>query len=246
MSDHSRARRRSALPPKQGWTAQPKLCFDLETTGIDVTQARIVSAATVHLQDQQRCESRTWLANPGIEIPSEATAIHGITTSYAREHGRDAKTVATEIKEELENAWESGAVVYGMNLSYDFTLLNCELERYGLEELKIGPTVDARWLDVYVDKYRPGKRQLTDLADLYEVPLPTAHDAAVDGEAAGRVCLAIARQHPEVARLGPRGITRLMQQTAVDWQIGFRDYSSRQGKDADVQIGWPVVGATGR
>lgn len=246
MPEQSRAHTRSTPTTQPGWTAQPRLCFDLETTGVDVTRARIVSAAAVNLQDAGHCESRTWLANPGIAIPAEATAVHGISTSQAREHGREARAVSAEIKAELEDAWESGAVVYGMNLSFDFTLLNYELERHGLEKLQVGPTVDARWLDVHVDKYRRGKRQLADLAALYGVSLQTAHAAAADAEAAGRVCLAIAQQYPDVGRFSPREITHVMQRTAVDWQLGFRVYLASQGKEADVQVGWPVVGATGR
>lgn len=58
--------------------------FDLETTGVDVTSARIVTAFVGVLSvDGTLISSRSWLADPGVEIPAGAAAIHGITTERA-------------------------------------------------------------------------------------------------------------------------------------------------------------------
>ena len=65
------------------WSAGPFLGFDTETTGVDVTTDRIVTAALVH-RDARGTTVRTWIIDPGVEIPAPATAIHGITTERAR------------------------------------------------------------------------------------------------------------------------------------------------------------------
>ena len=72
--------------------------FDLETTGVDVVGDRIVTAH-VGLLDASGTvlTARDWLADPGVVIPEGATAVHGITTEYAREHGRPAGLVVSEV-----------------------------------------------------------------------------------------------------------------------------------------------------
>ena len=42
-------------------------------------------------------ETLTWLVNPGIDIPAEASAIHGITTERAQAEGMDPAEAAEEI-----------------------------------------------------------------------------------------------------------------------------------------------------
>jgi DNA polymerase-3 subunit epsilon len=53
--------------------------FDLETTGIDVAKDRIVEIAIFKVYPNGNKESKTWLVNPTIPIPPQATAIHGIS-----------------------------------------------------------------------------------------------------------------------------------------------------------------------
>ena len=70
------------------WMNGLRATFDLETTGVDVTTARIVTASLILLDPQGNVVRRgEWLADPGVEIPAGAAAVHGITTEYAREHG---------------------------------------------------------------------------------------------------------------------------------------------------------------
>jgi len=58
---------------------RPICFFDLETTGINVTKDRIVEISILKIYPNGNKESKTWLVNPTISIPSEATEIHGIT-----------------------------------------------------------------------------------------------------------------------------------------------------------------------
>ncbi len=58
---------------------RPICFFDLETTGIDVAKDRIVEISIFKVFPNGNKESKTWLVNPTIPIPPQATAIHGIS-----------------------------------------------------------------------------------------------------------------------------------------------------------------------
>ncbi|MEN9660733.1 MAG: hypothetical protein RLZZ443_662, partial [Actinomycetota bacterium] len=59
--------------------------FDTETTGLDLREARIVTACVLELDanGQPVGDAVEWLADPGIEIPQVAADVHGVTTEYA-------------------------------------------------------------------------------------------------------------------------------------------------------------------
>ena len=58
---------------------KPIVFFDLETTGINIAQDRIVEISILKVFPNGNKESKTWLVNPVIEIPKETSDIHGIT-----------------------------------------------------------------------------------------------------------------------------------------------------------------------
>ncbi len=58
---------------------RPIIFFDLETTGIDIARDRIVEISMVKVMPDGEEIVRTRRINPGMPIPAEATAIHGIT-----------------------------------------------------------------------------------------------------------------------------------------------------------------------
>lgn len=91
------------------WISGPLVAFDLETTGTDVETDRIVTAALVRLDpDGAVSEERTWLLDPGVAIPEQASAIHGISTAHAREHGVPAAAAIEEITRSVAEGLRSG------------------------------------------------------------------------------------------------------------------------------------------
>ena len=84
--------------------ASRMLAFDLETTSANPKEARIVTSALVRIdgRDVQKVEH---LADPGIEIPQEATNVHGITTEKARAEGRPHEEVLKDTVEAIKAAW---------------------------------------------------------------------------------------------------------------------------------------------
>jgi DNA polymerase-3 subunit epsilon len=58
---------------------RPLVVLDLETTGTKVQTDRIVEISLLKLLPDGSNEIKTRRLNPGVPIPKEATAIHGIT-----------------------------------------------------------------------------------------------------------------------------------------------------------------------
>ncbi|MCB0755756.1 MAG: 3'-5' exonuclease [Flavobacteriales bacterium] len=58
---------------------RPLATFDLETTGVNVAEDRIVEISIIKLNPDGTEETLTELVNPGIPIPIEASSVHGIT-----------------------------------------------------------------------------------------------------------------------------------------------------------------------
>ncbi|WP_447949695.1 exonuclease domain-containing protein [Microbacterium aurum] len=171
--------------------------FDLETTGVEVTADRVVTAHVGVLgPGGEPLSARSWLADPGIEIPEGATAVHGITTAHARAHGRPAVDIVSEVVAALRELFAAGIPVVAYNAPYDFSLLKYEALRHGIEPIiDPAPVIDPLVLDKAHDRYRKGKRTLEVVAAHYAVTLTGAHDAAADAIAAGRVAQALAERY---------------------------------------------------
>ena len=58
---------------------RPLAVIDLETTGTDTKLDRIVEVSVLKLSPGGETDHRTRRVNPGVPIPPEATAVHGIT-----------------------------------------------------------------------------------------------------------------------------------------------------------------------
>lgn len=100
------------------WHGEPLVGFDLETTGTEPLEARIVTAAVIAVRDGAVEERRDWLADPGIRIPEQASAIHGVTSERASAEGRPAREVADEIASTLAGYWTRGVPVVAYNASF--------------------------------------------------------------------------------------------------------------------------------
>lgn len=217
--------------------------FDLETTGVDVETARIVSAHVGVIDGAGEIVRRLdWLVDPGVEIPPQATAVHGITTERARAEGRPAAAAVAEIVAELRALFAAGVPVVVYNAPYDFSLLDREARRYGVEPIRSpAPVVDPLVIDKAVDKYRRGKRTLEVTAAFYGVALSEAHDAGADAIAAGRVAQAIARAHTAELALAALELHELQVRWCREQAEDFEAYM-RRVKDPNFSASglWPL------
>ncbi|MFC9815614.1 3'-5' exonuclease [Streptomyces virginiae] len=231
-----------------GWHGRVLIGFDLETTGTEPGESRIVTAAVVEVRGGAVHARRAWLADPGIPIPEGASAIHGISTERAVAEGRPVREVADEVAEALVAHWRTGAVVVAYNAAFDLTLLSAELARHGLPSLadrlggeETGPVVDPLTIDRAVDRFRRGKRTLEAVCGVYGVTLEEAHDAGADALAAVHVARAIAERHPQVAELTPADLHARQGTWHARWARDFQSYLRRQGTpDAVIDTAWPL------
>jgi DNA polymerase-3 subunit epsilon len=238
---------KSPRPPLT-WADGPWVSFDTETTGVDTDNDRIVTATVIIRTPGHDLQVRSWLADPGVEIPEGAAAVHGITTEQAREHGRPAAEVIAEIARVLLEHWGPGRPLIGYNVGFDLSILAAELGRHHNRTLPIaGPVVDPLVIDRKVDKYRRGSRKLVDVCRHYGIKLTDedAHSADADALAAARLAWKIARAYPE--QIGSAALTDLHAQQIGwhrEWADGFGAYLTSKGKPDDVQREWPMRGAS--
>lgn len=221
------------------WHTGRMTAFDLETTGVDTETARIVTATIAHI-DGPNTDVRTWLVDPGVEIPAEAAAVHGVTTERARAEGVSPAAAVPEIHAEVASAWSTGCPLIVYNAPYDITVLDRELRRHagrGLDGL--GPIVDPFVIDKALDRYRRGSRTLTATCEHYGVRLDAAHDATEDALAAARLAWKLAVLFPdELSDLA--SINELQARWRRDWAESFEKYLRKQGKNETVDPSWPL------
>lgn len=217
--------------------------FDLETTGLDLREARIVTACALEIDEHGEVvgDNFEWLANPEIEIPVAASNVHGVTTEMARENGRNAKEVVSELIDTLNGFFARGIPVVAYNAPYDFTILHFEALRHGLEPIaEPKPVIDPLVLDKFVDTYRSGKRTLEVAARTYGISLDDAHNATADAVAAGRVAQAIAKRFAEKL---PEDVG-VLHNSQIAWSesqdASYEKFRRGTTPEFTVQRGWPV------
>jgi DNA polymerase-3 subunit epsilon len=105
--------------------SQPIAFFDLETTGVDKQNDRIVEIAIIRFDGEKRYEYTT-LVNPGMPIPVGASDVHGITDEAVK----DCPTFAG-IARKVHNIL-NGCVLAGFNSNiFDIPFIVNELSRNG-------------------------------------------------------------------------------------------------------------------
>lgn len=107
---------------------RPLVFFDLETTGTDVSNDRIVEISIVKLFVDGHEEIFTQRINPGMHISEGATAVHGITDADVADCPSFA-AIANEILNRITNF-----DLCGYNLiRFDFPLLRMEFFRNNID-----------------------------------------------------------------------------------------------------------------
>lgn len=224
--------------------------FDTESTGVDVEKDRIVTACIVEVGGSAPALPANWLLNPGIDIPEQATAVHGITTATAKKDGQDPAEGIAQIVAALTQVVLAGTPIVIMNAPYDLTLLDREARRYGIKTLSdtVGNdlrVVDPKVIDKALDTYRPGKRTLTDLCRHYQVRLDGAHSADADAVAACRVAWRLGQKYPKLAALSLDELHAQQIDWHAAWAADFQQHLRSKGKTDLIDGSWPLRPAGG-
>lgn len=217
------------------------IVFDTETSGVDVLEDRIVQLYIgVYTEHGEPVQSFEWFINPGVGVPKEASDVHGFSNEFLKENGIDPAVALGQAIKVFRTYWKDVWVAY--NLAFDLSILHAEMVRHGVAD-SFGPVVadKVRLFDPYVtdrhkDKYRKGPRKLVNLAEHYgiEFDADSLHDAGEDVTLTVKVAKAVE------ARYG-LPTNKQQQEWYAEWAKGFREYLTKQGKDAsDVSGDWPL------
>ncbi len=153
----------------------PLIFFDLETTGTDVVNDRIIEIAYLKVYPNGNEESKTLRINPEIPIKKEAIEVHGIKD----EDLKDSPTFA-EVSKTIAKDFE-GCDFAGFNSNkFDLPLLAEEFLRTGIDlDLK-----KRKFIDVQVIFHKMEQRTLKAAYKFYcDKDLHDAHSAEADTRA---------------------------------------------------------------
>ena len=160
---------------------RPLAFFDLETTGIDVAHDRIVQIAVLKINPDESLERYEELLNPGMHIPEESSAIHGIFDADVAD-----KPSFKEKGNEILN-FMSGCDLGGYNSNkFDIPLL---MEEFLRNEMEFDLS-NRHFIDVQNIFHKMEKRTLRGAYKFYTgAVMENAHDAMADIEATFQVFL---------------------------------------------------------
>lgn len=221
-----------------GWHRSPLMAFDVEATLPEPMKARIVSAALL-LPDGTE---RTWLIDPGVPIPPEATELHGITDEMVRAKGMPPSVALAEIRDLIAAEITNGTPLVAFCAPYDITTLHTELARHSLAAIdwSAATVIDPYVLHGEVEPKWFDKKTLSDLCRYYEVELTQAHDALADTRAALELARSIGARHRRIAELPPK----VLHEQQVTWHFeqasDLQRYFERIGSDRRVHLEWPL------
>lgn len=167
----------------------PIVFFDLETTGVNVTNDRIVEICWLKVWPNGNESSRTMRINPEMHIPEASTAVHGITDADVKDCPT-FKQVAQDVANEFR-----GCDIAGFNSNrFDVPMLAEELLRAGVD-LDLGR---HRLIDVQVIYHKLEQRTLSAAYKFYcGKNLDNAHSADGDTRATYEVLKAQLDRYPE-------------------------------------------------
>ena len=170
--------------------ANPIVFFDLETTGVNISKDRIVEISILKVSPNGKEESKTRRINPGIPIPPEATAIHGIGDEDVKDCPT-FKEVAKSLAAQIE-----GCDLAGFNSNrFDIPLLAEEFLR---ADVNIDLT-KRKFVDVQTIFHKMEQRTLSAAYKFYcDKNLEDAHSAAADTVATYEVLKAQLDRYPEL------------------------------------------------
>ncbi len=169
---------------------RPIAFIDLETTGVNISNDRIVEIAIVKILPDGTRQVKRKLINPLIPIPAGASDVHGITDEMVKD-APSFKQVANEIKQFMDNCDMGG---YNSN-RFDVPMLIEEFLRAG-----VSFSVDGRKLvDVQKVFHMMEQRTLGAAYKFYcNKVLDGAHSAEVDATATWEVLEAQIERYPQI------------------------------------------------
>jgi len=211
------------LEASAAWRELPVAFIDTETTGRDSAVDRVIEVGIAVGVADAIVERHSWLIQPGIPVPAESTAVHGI-----KDEDLVGKPTFKDVLPEILAAL-GGKIPAAYNAQFDRAFLLAEVGRAGGATGDVPPAFrrDVEWIDplvfareLYADEQ---SRALGEMAARLGVTLERAHRATDDAEAAMLVLYALAKD----ARVPPaygalvqeqRRLSRLQDEARKFWR----------------------------
>ena len=221
------------------WLDQPLLALDSETTGTRPDFDRILTLCIGRSSKLGTWVSRTWRINPGVPIPPESTAVHGIgdadVTGWAQPF--DA---LIEIGQWLDAAAANRRPLVLHHAPFDLSLIDAELRRHTGQGIPDGLIVlDTLCLFRRFD-WTTGGRSLGKLAARYGITFP-AHDAEADALASLKLLHILAGLNDLLPLITPATLHEAQQCWWVQQQDAAEARALGSGTAFERQDCWPLV-----
>jgi DNA polymerase-3 subunit epsilon len=171
---------------------RPLVVFDLETTGTDRQRDRIVEIAALRFTPPSDTATLDRRVHPGMKIPRESTAIHGIGDADVKD-AAPFEAIAAEVA-----AFFEGADLAGYNIrAFDVPVLVREFERAKVPF----PLEGRRIVDAQTIFFKKEPRDLAAAVRLFAGrEHRAAHAALVDVIAAAEVLAGQLDRYPDLPR----------------------------------------------
>ena len=172
--------------------SRPLVFIDLETTGTQLSQDRVIEIAIIRLNPDGSRQVKRKLINPQMPIPQVTTDIHGITNEMVKD-APTFKQVANEIKQFIGQSDLAG---YNSN-RFDIPLLMEEFLRAGMEF----DMQHIRLVDVQKVFHMMEQRTLSAAYKFYcDKILESAHSAEADAAATLEILEAQVIRYPQLGQ----------------------------------------------
>lgn len=156
---------------------EPIIVFDVESTGVDVTEDEIIQIAAIKIDEYgEIIETFERFIKPNRSVGNSAS-VHGFTDEYLNEHGQKKESV---FKEFLD--FSNDALIVGHNVQYDINILSSQLKRCGMGEPRFKGVYDT--LDIF-RRFYPNlpNHKLETLSKIFPIKHEPSHNALDDVKA---------------------------------------------------------------
>ncbi|WP_346966796.1 3'-5' exonuclease [Clostridium perfringens] len=157
------------------------IVFDVESTGVDVTEDEIIQIAAIKLNKKGEVVDKFEKFLKNKKPVKDSYYVHGFSDEMLQRIGEDKEKVLKEFVE-----YSKDSIIVGHNVQYDINILCSELERNNLGKPKFKTFYDT--LDIY-RRFYPGNinYKLENLSKVYDTKYKPSHDAMDDIIATGEL-----------------------------------------------------------
>ena len=166
---------------EKGLIAKDIVVFDVETTGVNIMEDRIVQMAAIRIDEEGNIiDTFERFINPGVPV-GDSELVHGFSDAHLQKVGDDARTVLEAFRQ-----FADGSMIVGHNVQYDLGILEQECSRHGVRMPKVQAVYDT--LDIY-RRFYPNlpNHKLEFLSGHFPIDHQSTHNAMDDIIATGKL-----------------------------------------------------------